>query len=221
MHPLDERAAAAEEEEEPVVEWAALCGEGGPVLRLRHVSDVIDSGHLSEKPKKNPWMWSSESSHRLSDSVMRAGLLSWVPKCLTTTKHRKRAALEEHLGGKAARFRFKFAFVVVQEFANVGEFEPQTFQAQALRVASMSEQAAYTQLPTARKSRGQRGKQFLVRRHCPRFAKLQETLDFNFYFYSMIGIRLDIQNVDQVAENHKVHYVPIKFPKQYFKLGTK
>ncbi len=54
MHPLDERAAAAEEEEEPVVEWAALCGEGGPVLRLRHVSDVIDSGHLSEKPKKNP-----------------------------------------------------------------------------------------------------------------------------------------------------------------------
>ncbi len=29
MRPLDERAAAAEdEEEEPVVDWAVLCGEG-------------------------------------------------------------------------------------------------------------------------------------------------------------------------------------------------
>jgi hypothetical protein len=30
-----------------------------------------------------------------------------------------------------------------------------------------------------------------------------------------------IQNVDQVAENHKVHYVSMKFSNQYFKLGTK
>ncbi len=64
---------------------------------------------------------------------MRAGLLSWVQKCLTTTKHRKRAALEEHLGGKAARFRLEVLFVVVLEFANVVEFEPHTFQAQGRR----------------------------------------------------------------------------------------
>jgi hypothetical protein len=91
---------------------------------------------------------------------MRAGLLSWVPKCLTTAKHRKRAALEEHLGGKAPRFRLEFAVVVVPEFASMVEFEPQTFHAQALSVASMSEQAAYTPLPAARKSRGEREGQF-------------------------------------------------------------
>jgi hypothetical protein len=55
----------------------------------------------------------------------------------------------------------------------------------------MSEQAANTPLPTARKSRGERGEQFMERRHCPWFAKLQETPDFNFYFYNP-----DIQNVD-------------------------
>ena len=59
---LDERAAAlcspraveraaAEEEEEPVVESAALCGEGGSVSRMRR---AIDSDHLSEKPTENP-----------------------------------------------------------------------------------------------------------------------------------------------------------------------
>ncbi len=53
MRPLYERAVAAEEEEEEelVVDWAALCGEGGSALRLR---SVIDSEHLSEKPTKNP-----------------------------------------------------------------------------------------------------------------------------------------------------------------------
>ncbi len=86
---------------------------------------------------------------------MRAGLLSWVLKCLTTTKDRKRAALEDHLASKAPRFRLEFAFVVVPEFASVVEFEPLTFQSQALSVASMSEQAAYTPLPAARKSREQ------------------------------------------------------------------
>ena len=119
----------------------------------------------------------------------------------------------------------EFAVVVVPEFASVVEFEPRTFRAQALSVASVSEQAAYTPLPTARKSRGERGEQFLERRHCPRFAKLQETPesgpDFNFYFYSIAGIRPDIQNVDQVAENHKVKNVSMEFSKQYFKLGTK
>ncbi len=95
--------------------------------------------------------------------------------------------------------------VVVHEFANVVEFEPRTFHAQALSVASMSEQAAYTPLPAARKSRGERGEQFLERSHCPRFAKLQETPDFNFYFYSIMGIRPNIQDIDQIAENHKVH----------------
>jgi hypothetical protein len=118
-------------------------------------------------------------------------------------------------------FRLEFAPVVVPEFASVVEFEPRTFRAQALSVASVPEQAAYTPLPTARKSRGERGEQFLERRHCRRFAKLQETPDFNFYFYSIAGIRPDIQNVDQVAENHKVHYVYMEFCKQYFKLGTK
>jgi hypothetical protein len=39
--------------------------------------------------------------------------------------------------GKAARFRSEFAFVVVPEFASVVEFEPRTFQAQELSVASM------------------------------------------------------------------------------------
>ncbi len=115
----------------------------------------------------------------------------------------------------------EFAVVVVPEFASVVEFEPRTFHAQALSVASMSEQGAYTSLSAARQSRGERGEQFLERRHCPRFAKLQETLDFNFYFNSIIGIRPDIQHVDQVAENHKVHYVSMKFSKQYFKLGSK
>jgi hypothetical protein len=114
-----------------------------------------------------------------------------------------------------------FAVVVVPEFASVVEFEPRTFRAQALSVASVSEQATYTPLPTGRKSRGERGEQFLERRHCRRFAKLQETPDFNFYFYSIAGIRPDVQNVDQVAENHKVHYVSMEFSKQYSKLGTK
>ena len=115
----------------------------------------------------------------------------------------------------------KFAVVVVPELASVVEFEPRTFRAQALSVASVSEQAAYTPLPTARKSRGERGEQFLERRHCPGLAKLQETPDFNFYFYSITGIRPDIQDVDQVAENHKVHNVSYEFSKQYFKLGAK
>jgi hypothetical protein len=88
-------------------------------------------------------------------------------------------------------------------------------------VASVPEQTAYTPLPTARKSRGERGEQFLERRHCPRCAKLQETPDFNFYFYSIAGNRPDIQNVDQVAENHKAHNVSMEFSKQYFKLGIK
>ena len=76
----------------------------------------------------------------------------------------------------------KFAVVVVPELASVVEFEPRTFRAQALSVASVSEQAAYTPLPTARKSRGERGEQFLERRRCPGLAKLQETPDFNFIF---------------------------------------
>jgi hypothetical protein len=118
-------------------------------------------------------------------------------------------------------FRLEFAVVVVPEFSSVVEFEPRAFRAQALSVASVPEQAAYTPLPTARKSRGERGEQFLERRHCPRFAKLQETPDFNFYFYSIAGNRPDIQNVDQVAENHKVQNVFMEFSKQYFKLGTK
>jgi hypothetical protein len=121
-------------------------------------------------------------------------------------------------------FRLVFAPVVVPEFASVVEFEPRTFRAQALSVASVSGQAAYTPLPTAGKSRGERGEQFLERRHCPRFAKLQETPDFNFYFYSIAANRPeapDIQNVDQVAENHKVQNVSMEFSKQYFKLGTK
>ena len=86
-----------------------------------------------------------------------------------------------------------FAPVVVPEFASVVEFEPRTFRAQALSVASVSGQAAYTPLPTAGKSRGERGEQFLERRHCPRFAKLQETPetpDFNFYFYRIKPIKL-------------------------------
>ncbi len=38
--PLDELAVAAEEEEEvPVVESAALCGEGGSVLRMQRIID--------------------------------------------------------------------------------------------------------------------------------------------------------------------------------------
>jgi hypothetical protein len=41
MRPLDEQAAA--EEEDPDVESAALCGEGGSVLRM-----LFDSDHLSE-----------------------------------------------------------------------------------------------------------------------------------------------------------------------------
>ena len=61
----------------------------------------------------------------------------------------------------------KFAVVVVPELASVVEFEPRTFRAQALSVASVSEQAAYTPLPTARKSRGERGEQFLERSRCP------------------------------------------------------
>jgi hypothetical protein len=117
-------------------------------------------------------------------------------------------------------FRLVFAPVVVPKFASVVEFEPRTFRAQALSVASVSGQAAYTPLPTAGKSRGERGEQFLERRHCPRFAKLQETPDFNFCFYSIAGIRPDIQNVDQVAENHKVQNVSMEVSKQYFKLGT-
>jgi hypothetical protein len=114
-----------------------------------------------------------------------------------------------------------FAVVVVPEFSSVVEFEPRAFQAQALSVASVPEQAAYTPLPTAINSRGERGEQFLERRECPRFAKLQETPDFNFYFYSIAGNRPDIQNVDQVAENHKVQNVFMEISKQYFKLGTK
>jgi hypothetical protein len=58
------------------------------------------------------------------------------------------------------------AAVVVPEFASVVEFEPRAFRAQALSVASVPEQTAYTPLPTARKSRGERGEQFLERRHC-------------------------------------------------------
>ena len=115
----------------------------------------------------------------------------------------------------------KFAVVVVPELASVVEFEPRTFRAQALSVASVSEQAAYTPLPTARKSRGERGEQFLERRHCTSFAKLQETPDFNFYFYSIAANRPDIQNVDQVAENRKIRNISMEFSKQYFKLGTK
>jgi hypothetical protein len=108
-------------------------------------------------------------------------------------------------------FRLEFAVVVVPEFSSVVEFEPRAFRAQALSVASVPEQTAYTPLPTARKSRGERGEQFLERRHCPRFAKLQETPGFNFYFHSIIGIRTDIQKVDQVAKSHKVHHVSMKF----------
>jgi hypothetical protein len=123
----------------------------------------------------------------------------------------------------APRFRLEFAVIVVPEFTSVVEFEPRTFRAQALSVARVSEQAAYTPLPTARKSRGEWGEQCLERRHCSSFAKLQETPDFNFYFYSITGTRPDIQNVDQVAENHKVHNVSKEFSKQleYFKPGTK
>ena len=44
---------------------------------------------------------------------------------------------------------------------------------------------------------------------------------FNFIFYSITGIRPDIQDVDQVAENHKVQNVSYEFSKQYFELGTK
>jgi hypothetical protein len=74
----------------------------------------------------------------------------------------------------------EFAIVVDPEFASVVEFQPRTFRVQALSVESMSEQAAYTPLPIARKCRGERGEQFLKRCHCPRFAKLQDTPDFNF-----------------------------------------
>ena len=74
----------------------------------------------------------------------------------------------------------EFAVVVAPEFAGVVEFEPRTFRAQALSVASVSEQAAFTALPIARKIRNERGEQLLKSSHCSRFAKLQETPDFNF-----------------------------------------
>ncbi len=47
-------------------------------------------------------------------------------------------------------FRLEFTVVVVPGFASMVEFEPRTFRAQALSVASMSKQAAYIGLPVAR-----------------------------------------------------------------------
>ncbi len=79
-----------------------------------------------------------------------------VPEYLKTAYHRKRAAPEECLVGQAPRFRLESAAVVVPEFASVVEFEPRAFRAQALSVASVPEQTAYTPLPTVRKSRGER-----------------------------------------------------------------
>jgi hypothetical protein len=84
----------------------------------------------------------------------------------------------------------EFVIVVVPEFASVVEFEPRTFRALALSVESVSEQAAYAPLPTAKKIRGERGDQFLKRRHFCWFLKLQETLDFDFNVHSIIGIGL-------------------------------
>jgi hypothetical protein len=55
------------------------------------------------------------------------------------------------------RFRLEFAIVVVPEFASVVEFEPRTFRGLALSVESVSEQAAYAPLTTARKIRGEVG----------------------------------------------------------------
>jgi hypothetical protein len=52
--------------------------------------------------------------------------------------------------------------VVVPEISSVMEFEPLTFRAQAVSVASECEQAAYTTLPIARKMRGERGEQFCI-----------------------------------------------------------
>ncbi len=82
-----------------------------------------------------------------------------------------------------------------------------------LGVSLVSEQAAYTALPIARKSRGERFEQVLEPSHCPRIFKLQENLDFNFYFCSIIGTRPDISNVDQVAENNKIRNDFTKFSK--------
>ena len=84
----------------------------------------------------------------------------------------------------------EFAVVIVPEFTSVVEFEPRTFRAQALSVSSVSEQAAYTPHPgsIARKSRGERGEQFLERRQFCWFLKLQETPDFDFNVHSIIVI---------------------------------
>ena len=59
---------------------------------------------------------------------------------------------------------------------------------QALSMVSVSKQAAYTSLPIARKIRGEWFEKFLKRCLCLRFAKLQETLDFNFYLYRILAI---------------------------------
>ena len=67
-----------------------------------------------------------------------------------TANYRKRAAFEDYLGGKALHLVFEL--VVEPEFASEVEFEPRALWAQALSVASVSEQAAYTALPITRKS---------------------------------------------------------------------
>jgi len=123
---------------------------------------AIDSDHLSAKTTTHPFILS--------------------PLGMKTAKHRKLAALGESLGDKA--LSLVFALFVVPEFASVVEFKPRTFQLQALSIAIVSEQAAFTTRPTARKVKGKLREQFLKHRLCHSFAKLQKTPDFNFTFTS-------------------------------------
>jgi hypothetical protein len=77
----------------------------------------------------------------------------------TSARRRRRAAAGRRSRGipgwQGALLLHEFAVVVVPVFASVVEFDPRTFWAQAVSVASVPIQAAYTTIPISRKMRGE------------------------------------------------------------------